>query len=80
MVTLIRGVPCDDSRTRAELGIKARSPEEMLADTLRWMYERGVVSFSDAVGHASNPADFKLRVQNKGLLILFRSGTFFHSH
>ncbi len=36
--------------------------------SLMGLYERGVVSFSDAVGHASNPADFKLRVQNKGLL------------
>ncbi|MCH6563113.1 MAG: NAD-dependent epimerase/dehydratase family protein [Myxococcales bacterium] len=47
MITLIRGVPCDDSRTRAELGVKARSPEETLRDTLRWMYERGVVSARD---------------------------------
>lgn len=32
------------------------------------LYERGVVSYADAVGHSSNPADFKLRVKNKGLL------------
>ena len=47
MMTLIRGVPCDDSRTRAELGVKARSPEETLRDTLCWMYERGAVSARD---------------------------------
>jgi len=38
---LTEGVPSDDSRARDELGIEARSVEETLADTLRWMYEEG---------------------------------------
>ena len=32
------------------------------------LFERGFVSFKDALAAATNPADFKLRVQNKGLM------------
>jgi len=31
------------------------------------LYQRGIVSFADAVGHSTNPADFKLHAQNRGL-------------
>ncbi len=32
------------------------------------LYEHGMVTFQDALVHASNPTDFKLKAQNKGLL------------
>jgi len=37
MLTVTRGVPCDDSRAADELGFKARSIDETLRDTLLWM-------------------------------------------
>ncbi len=43
MVTLTRGVPCDDSRTVEEFGLRARSPEQTFGDALRWMREQGIV-------------------------------------
>jgi UDP-glucose 4-epimerase len=43
MLTLTRGVPCDDSRTADDLGVRCRSAGETLGDTLRWMYEQGIV-------------------------------------
>jgi nucleoside-diphosphate-sugar epimerase len=43
MLTLTRGVPGDDSRAADQLGIRCRPAAETLGDTLRWMYERGVV-------------------------------------
>jgi len=43
MVTLTRGVPCDDSRTLAELGVRPRPIEETLRDTMRWMFERELI-------------------------------------
>lgn len=44
METLTRAVPCDSSRTAAELGVQFRPPRETVADTLRWLYEEGVLS------------------------------------
>jgi UDP-glucose 4-epimerase len=44
MLTLTRGVPCDDSRTDADLGVRCRPAAETLHDTLLWMYEQGVVA------------------------------------
>ena len=43
MLTLTRGVPCDDSRVEAELGVRRRPTAETLADSLRWMCEHGLV-------------------------------------
>jgi nucleoside-diphosphate-sugar epimerase len=43
MVTLTRGVPCDDSIARHELGFVPRPIEETLRDTLSWMFERKLV-------------------------------------
>ncbi len=31
------------------------------------LYEYGLVTYQDALAHSTNPADFKLKVQNKGL-------------
>jgi hypothetical protein len=42
--TLTRGVPCDDTRISKELGVRCRNAEETLRDTLRWMFEQGIVS------------------------------------
>jgi len=47
--TLTRGVPCDDSRIEAELGVRCRPVQETLRDALRWMFERGILS-ARAVG------------------------------
>jgi dihydroflavonol-4-reductase len=43
-VTLTHGVPTDDSRAADELGVRCRPLEETLRDTLRWMFEAGLVS------------------------------------
>jgi len=43
-LTLTRGVPCDDSRTEAELGVRRRSVTETLADTLVWLHREGVLT------------------------------------
>ena len=32
------------------------------------LYQRGLVTFQQAEGHASSAADFKLQVSNQGLL------------
>jgi nucleoside-diphosphate-sugar epimerase len=44
MSTLTRGVPCDDSRAREELGFSPRPIEETVRDTLRWGYQQGAIS------------------------------------
>ncbi len=31
------------------------------------LYQNGVITFQDAISHSSNPADFKLKIQNLGL-------------
>jgi UDP-glucose 4-epimerase len=41
MVTLTRGVPCDNSRTTDELGVEFRPAAVTVADTLRWLHESG---------------------------------------
>jgi twitching motility protein PilT len=32
------------------------------------LYEQRIITYNDAVGHSSNPADFKLHANNKGLM------------
>lgn len=41
MVTLTRGVPCDDAPTTTELGVGFRPLEETLHDTLAWLRAEG---------------------------------------
>jgi len=53
MVTLTRGVPCDDSRIREELGVHPRSTAETLRDTLRWMLAEGILE-PRHVGHLAD--------------------------
>jgi nucleoside-diphosphate-sugar epimerase len=43
MDTLVRSVPTDDSRTRAETGVVPRDPAITAADTLRWLLAQGEV-------------------------------------
>jgi UDP-glucose 4-epimerase len=43
MLTLTRGVPGDDSRIAEEWGIHCRPAAETLGDSLRSMYQRGIV-------------------------------------
>jgi nucleoside-diphosphate-sugar epimerase len=42
-LTLTYGVPCDNTRVEAELGLRNRPAVETLRDTLRWMYATGVL-------------------------------------
>jgi len=42
-LTLTYGVPCDDSRVEEEFGLRCRPAAETLGDTLRWMYENGIL-------------------------------------
>ena len=44
MLTLTRGVACDDSRAADELGFAARPIDATLRDTLLWMLERGEIA------------------------------------
>ena len=39
-----RGVPCDNSRALSDFGLKARSLEQTLRDTVLWMYTQGLLS------------------------------------
>jgi dihydroflavonol-4-reductase len=44
MDMLIHSTPTDDSRARAELSISPRDPAVTIADTLRWLHGRGILS------------------------------------
>jgi len=41
--TLTHGVPCDDSRITEDLGVRCRPATTTLSDTLRWMYQQGLL-------------------------------------
>jgi len=55
MLTLTRGVPCDDSRARGELGFSPRPIDETVRDTLRWGFEQGAIS-ARHIGRIAGPA------------------------
>lgn len=68
MLMATRGVPCDDSPARRELGIAFRTADDTLRDVLQWMYREGTLG-ADDLGVLARDTGSDLRAES------FRSGS-----